>query len=165
MSHKIKISRSQLNPTQLLINTNELSKKINGLLEEINYDVDDEAYKFKGDPKKIDEVQFLIVGIKNIDNYTQFEMKVDVYISNAKMVKVEKGRKTKNMIQGKGKITILSTLIFDYDDKWSKDPILHFLQKIYERYLYVGTKKALVAKIAKEMYSIEGEMRNYLGME
>ena len=126
-----KVSKNQLNVSELKTDAKELMETIKSLLGDLNYDVDDPKYKFQGKGDDIKQVQFRVFGSKNIDHYTQFWITVEVTVDEGKRIK--QGRKS--IITGQGKVIFLSELLLDYDDKWVKDPFLHFLKGIYEKYI------------------------------
>lgn len=152
-----KVSRNQLNVADFKANPSDLMDSIKGLLGDLNYDVDDPKYKYQGKPELIKQVQFRISGEKNVDHYTKFIIEVEITVDNAKKLK-------NNIIRGSGKVILISRLLLDYDDKWVKDPFLHFLKGIYEKYWYKDTRKNFEVKIMSEMFSIRDEIKEMVNM-
>ncbi|MBN1923630.1 MAG: hypothetical protein JW791_02625 [Nanoarchaeota archaeon] len=155
-----KVARSQLNISNLKVDMKGLVEAVKSSLEALNYDVDDPKYKYHGKPEEINEVQSNVVGEKKVDNYTMFKIEVEINIRSAKPF-IEKGKK---LITGEGKIILRSDLIFDYDNKWSKDPILHFLKGVYEKYIYRQTIKNFEVDVSNEMFGVRDEIKSIVKM-
>ncbi|PIU61262.1 hypothetical protein COX58_00010 [archaeon CG_4_10_14_0_2_um_filter_Archaea_38_6] len=151
----MRVSRNQLNIASMKVNVKKLMSTIKSLLEGFNYDASDTSYKYQGEGDKVDMVQFLVVGSKNVDAYTKFVISVEATVENAKRL-IEKD---KTFVKGRGKIIFKSELILDYDEKWSKDPVLHFFKGIYEKYVYKDTRKDYETKISSEMFEVRDEVK------
>ena len=82
----VKISRNQLNINNFKADMKNLFESIKDLLASFDYDAGDSKYKYHGKPEEIKEVQFNIVGEKNVDNYVQFLIEVEVNVVKAKPV-------------------------------------------------------------------------------
>ncbi|VVB75847.1 Uncharacterised protein [Candidatus Tiddalikarchaeum anstoanum] len=161
------ITRIQLNPKPFLVNIKELADKIHELMQNLNYDTDEESHKFEqgATPEEVKDLEIRISGYKAIDNYSKFKIETSIVMVRGKKEKIKVGNKTKDVFRGDGKITILPVLILDYDNKWEKDPYLHFLKNIYERFLYFSTRKALAAKLFAEATSVKDDIKDFLNME
>lgn len=155
-----KVSKNQLNVKKFKADAKELMDSIKDLLGQLNYDVDDTKYKFQGKTEEIKQVQFRVSADKNVDHYTKFIIEVEVTVDDAKRIK--EGKKT--LITGDGKIIFMCKLLLDYDDKWVKDPFLHFLKGIYEKYWYKDTRKNYEVLISREMFSIRDEVKKIVNM-
>ena len=154
------VSRNQLNLQSVEVDAKELLNTIKSLMEDYNYDVDDTKYKYKGKDPKLDFVQMLVVGEKKVDNYTKFVISVEAIIEDGTVIKKKRGK----VLKGRAKIIFKSELILDYDNKWSKDPILHFLKGIYEKYIYKPVRKDYEVKIAYEMFNIRDDVKKLVKM-
>lgn len=167
MVSELATGRTQLNPKSLSFNVKDLVVSIFGWLEAFNYDVDEGSHKYEvgTTPEEVKDLDIRLGASKSIDNYTKFRIEIAIQAFRAKREKGRLGSRTAEFLKGEGKITILSKLIFDYDNRWAKSPILHYLRGIYERYFYLQTKKGYISKILGEVASIESDIKNYLKME
>lgn len=155
------VTRNQLNIKELRAEPRQLLNTVKNLLEGWDYDADDTKYKYKGSDESVEQVQFIIHAEKDVDYYTRFIITIEVTIEDAVLKKFKKG----NVIKGEGKVILKSELLFDYDDTWSKDPILHFLKNVYEKYVYFNTMKEHETKIAKEMFNLRDTIKEYVQMK
>ncbi len=152
---EVKVLREQVNIPNTEINFQQLFNTIKDSLAALGYDVDDSSYKYQRKGDLIKQIQSLIEGDKIVDDYTMFIIQVEITIDNAKMI--QKGDKT--FLKGKnGKIVFLSKLNLDYDGKFAKDPILHFLKKIYEKYIYKTTRNKYEGMVAKDLYVVKNSI-------
>lgn len=149
------IYRSQINPTNLLVEPKAFMEKLQNILSSYGYRIDDTKYKYKEGKKEIDFVMVRLECLREIDNYTRFKIIVDIQFENA--VKQKNG-----MLKTGGKIVIGSWMVLDYDNKWSGNPLLTLLKGIYERYIYFPTMKKMIGIIASEHEDIEQRIKNYL---
>ena len=148
------VYRSQINPSNIIVNTQEFMDKIQGFVKDFGYYFDDTKYKYKEGKKEIDFVMFRLECKREIDNYAQFEIHIDVQFEHA--IKTKKGLKTG------GKIIIGSWINLDYDNKWAGNPFLTILQGIYNRYIYKPTLKRNIAIVATEHEAIENKIKKYI---
>lgn len=153
--HEGSIYRSQINPSNIIINPPEFMEKVQEYVKNYGYRMDDTKYKYKEKKKgEIDFVMFRLECLRDIDNYTKFKIVIDVQFEHAK--KVKEGFKTS------GKIIVASWMVFDYDNKWESNPFLTFMQGIYERYIYFPTIKKYIGIIATEHEDIEQRIKKYI---
>jgi hypothetical protein len=155
-----KVSKNQLNVKGFKADAKTLMEAIKGLLGDLNYDADDPKYKYQGKGAEIKQVQFRVSGDKNVDHYTKYIIEVEVTVDDGKVTKTDR----KTIVEGTGKIILKSELLLDYDDKWVKDPFLHFLKGIYEKYWYFNTRKDHEVKVAQEMFSIRDDIKKLVNM-
>ncbi len=152
---EVKILREQVNIPNTEINFQQIFNTIKDTMASLGYDVDDSSYKYQRKGDVIKQVQSLIEGGKIVDDYTMFVIQVEITIDNAKIIK----KNGKTFLKGKnGKIVFLSKLNLDYDGKFAKDPILHFLKKIYEKYIYKTTRNKYEGLVTKDLYVVKNSI-------
>jgi len=128
------VVRVQVNVPKLTVNPKELVNFIFERLKEMDYVPILKSYKYqKGkQPGEITQVQFMIYADKPIDDYTQFQVNCEFTTDNAKVSSAE----GKTIMSGESKLVFTSKAKTDYEDRWKNSPYLHFLKKLYEKYIY-----------------------------
>lgn len=154
LTHRMTFNNITFNPKKLL---NFIKEE----LTTMDYDVDDTKYKYQGKIKEIKQVMFLIIGDKNLDNYTNHKIHVEVTAdkSNVSKTKNKKLLTTKRLF-----IVLKSEMTLDYDHHWEDSPILSFFKKIYEKYIYVNNIEDYGDKVAIEMIELENNIKSELGV-
>ncbi|MDD2678340.1 MAG: hypothetical protein PHG04_00635 [Candidatus Nanoarchaeia archaeon] len=128
------VVRVQVNVSELIISAKELVDFILKNLKEMDYTAKLKSYKYQmgKNPGEITQVQFMIFADKPVDDYTSFIVNCEFTTDNAKIEK--KGKKS--IISGESKLIFTSFAKTDYEDRWKNNSFLHFLRKIYEKYIY-----------------------------
>jgi hypothetical protein len=127
------------------------------------YEIWETRYKEKvvGDAKELD---LYWTCFKDIDNYTRFEITADILIIGLKSVEVQKDGIKSKADKASIEIIFKSSLITDYDDRWSKSFILRMLKGFYNRYVYRPTFNHYKVKIYEEMYQIQNEVKGFFNL-
>lgn len=132
-------------------------------LEYWNYDVVEKKYKHK-ESKSGREIEIKWSATREIDEYTQFMLKIRWLCLNMKDIKVNVGNKKIKMQKGEVNIFVDAYLVLDWQEKWEERPILKFLRSFFEKYLYHGHIQSLREQLWKEGWAFYNEMKAYLNM-
>lgn len=146
------IVRVQVNVPKLSVKAKELVNFIMNELSTVDYDTSLKSYKYqKGKtPQDIFQVQFVIISEKMIDDYIKFLITVEFTTDNAKLIKEDKTP----ILVGKSKLVFLAQIETDYDKRWSTNKYLHFLKKIFEKYVYNKRIDELSDKLEDEVFDL-----------
>ena len=139
----------------------ELYKHAHDWLEWRKYDIEEKKYKEKVKPTG-KELEIKWEATRDIDEYTQFLIKVKWQIFGLTDVEVQKEGKKVKMNKGEVNVYVTAALVLDWKDKWEERPFLKFLQSFFEKYLYKGTLDRLKSEIWKEGWEFFNEIKAFL---
>ena len=146
-----------------IFDLDEIYKHAHDWLDWRKYDITEKAYKEKNSPGGR-EVKIEWECTRDIDEYSQFELKVKWVLLGVNDVKVEHMGKDVKMQKGEINIYISAFVVLDYLEKWEKTPMMKFMKGFYEKYLYVGTIESLKAEMWKEGWELYNELKAFLNL-
>jgi hypothetical protein len=154
------VIRVQVNIPKLIVSAKELVNFMLEKLDEMDYDAIVKSYKYqKGkQPGEIFQVQFKLSAEKLIDDYTKFVVEIEFTANNANLSNVN----GKKIISGDSKLVFTSKAETDYDKRWKSNPLLFFLKKIYEKYIYNMKIIQLEDKAEEEIFDLIESVKSKL---
>ena len=99
---------------------------------------------------------------KNIDNYSQYLIKVEWQLFGVKDVETVFHGKQTQAQNGEIDAIVSAYLVLDRESRWEENPFLKFFKGFYERFLYAGTVTRNQNELWKEGWELHDELKAFL---
>ena len=100
-------------------------------------------------------------GTKELDDYTQIELKVEIDLKNYEIIEGKSEKLTKGNLNLKFK----SFMITDYEEKWSKKPFMKLLRAISDKYFMVNKFSIYKKEIKNDTYDVYNKTKSFLNLQ
>ncbi len=125
------------------------------------YDVKEKKYKDK--VKALGrELEVKWAASRDVDEYTQLQIEVEVKIEDFTDVEKTKNGERVKMNKGNMKISVSGNLVLDKDDKWEYKPMLKFIRRFYDTYVYKGSREKFENRVWSEGWDLINEIKALL---
>jgi hypothetical protein len=101
------------------------------------------------------------VGTKELDDYTQVELKAEIELNDYEIIKAESEKLTK----GKLKLKFTSLMVTDYEEKWDKNPLSKFFKAISDKYFEANKFSIYKKEIKNDTYDIYNKTKSFLNLQ
>jgi len=102
---------------------------------------------------------------KNLSDYANSDLTIQLQFSNIKDVTIETSEGTKQKLnQGKVLVTISANLETDYEEKWESKPIFLFIRTIYDKYIYKPITGGFQKQIREDVEQLKDNISGYLNL-
>jgi len=127
------------------------------------YDLTEKKYKEVVSPGDSKNYQIIWECTKDIDNYTQYLVKVEWQLFGVKD-KHDVVFHGKQVTAQKGEIDafVSAYLVLDHKGAWEENPLLKLFKGFYERFLYAGTIVRNQKELWKEGWELHDELKAFL---
>ncbi|MCD4760081.1 hypothetical protein K8R33_04290 [archaeon] len=99
-------------------------------------------------------------GIKELDEYTKFELNISLIIPKYEMIKGEKEK----LIDGPLNIGFKSFVITDYEDKWNKTPVMKFMKGVSDHFFTVKKREKFRKELENDTYDLYNKIKSFLNL-
>jgi hypothetical protein len=131
---------------------------------EQGYDFNEKSYKEVLGAGGAKEIELEWECVRKVSDYFKFEIKTSWKIIGMTSVEVEIDGVKQKMNKGDVAITFKTTLLKDYEERWSKKPLLNFLRTLYDRYLIRDRITAYEAKLITEMEEVVAQAKSFMAL-
>jgi hypothetical protein len=128
------------------------------------YDFNEKSYKEVIGAGGAKEIELEWINVRKVSDYFKYEMQVKWKIIGMTSVEVEIDGVKQKMNKGDLTIEFKITLIKDWDERWSKKPVLNFLRTLYDRYLIKERITAYESKLILEMEEVVAQAKSFLAL-
>ncbi len=156
---KIQVAKTMIKPRGIF-DMGDYYKFLYNLIQSLGYAIGEDDYSQKELPAGKD-IEFHWTCIMNVDDYTQFELKIECKVRGLQEVQVVRENIKEKKNKGEVELTVKGNIITDYNDRWEKQPLLKFLKKFYDNYLYRSTWESYYAKLNENVFLIENEAKAF----
>lgn len=139
------------------LDVKELYKLVKDFLSKKKYDINEKWHDYSEGGK----LKMKWEGEQNMNDYTQFVMKVTVKGSKIKKVKLKK----KEAFSGKFDIEIEAEIHKDYQDYYEGKPIIKFFRELFDHTIKKPEFSKLGTQLKDESYALFDEIKAYLGLQ
>ena len=101
---------------------------------------------------------------KNIDDYTNFMIRIRIYASNIKDVTVEMDGRKRRLNQGKVQIVLDAFIKTDYQGRMEGKPIYTFFRTLYDKYIYKSDMARHEDNLKSDVAHLKETIYNYLNL-
>ena len=164
MPSKYIVGEVIVKPKELIFDYNKFYRIIYGFMKELGYFVKEIEYHHNTKGSTVN-VGFYWDCIRDVDDYSRFQIELFVDFPALETINVIKGRTKQTTNKGSGNIKIRATLLTDYDAKWEQNAIFNFFKTIFEDHFYKSSVNKYLEELGKEMYEIENEIKSYFQMQ
>lgn len=148
---------------QGLLRCKELYKEITDWLAAHSYDKNE----IMNEEQVLEDGKQIFIHLepsKNISDYAKIEMEINISISQLEKVTVEHEGIKKHMDKGNVSITIETSLITDYENKWQNKPFYYFSKKIMERFFFREYIDLYKAEVNEDKRILMRELKSFLNL-
>lgn len=128
------------------------------------YDFNEKSYKEVIGAGGAKEIELEWICFRKVSDYFKFEIKTSWKIIGMTSVEVEIDGVKQKMNKGDVTIGFGCTLLKDYEEKWSKKPLLNFLRTLYDRYLIKERITAYETKLITEMEELVAQTKSFMAL-
>jgi len=100
-------------------------------------------------------------GTKEIDDYTQFDIGVELSLGNYEIIETEKEKLT----SGAFKLKIGAKMVSDYEDKWSNKPFMKFMRDISDKYFTTEKRENYKKELTNDTYDLFNKAKSFLNLQ
>ena len=111
--------------------------------------------------KGVEELELDWDFVREVDDYTRFEVTVKVLIDGLTDVVVKKGDREVATNKGDVLVRISGEVITDWQGRWERSPFLEKLRDFYERYLFKQTLEEYALEVYNDVFLFEGEIKAF----
>jgi hypothetical protein len=133
-------------------------------LIEQNYDVNEKVYKEVIQTGNAKEIEIQWEATRKVSDYFKFMLEVNWHIIGMTSVEVEIDGVKQKMNKGQFEVEIKSTLLKDYEDRWTTKPFLKFLRTFYDKYLIRERTEQFEGKLIGEMEELVAQCKSFLAL-
>ncbi len=130
-------------------------------LESKNYTVTEKKYSEKI-TESGRELEIEWEADRDIDEYSKYWLKIKWKLQGVVDVEVQQEGAKVKMQQGEITMEVTAQIETDYDDKWEATPMMRFMRRFYEHYLYKETFRAQKDRLWDEGWEFVNETKAYL---
>ncbi len=98
---------------------------------------------------------------KEIDDYSQFEIKVSISLGNYEIVNTEKEKLTSGAL----KVKFDAMLVTDYEDNWSNKPFLKFMRDVADKYFTTEKSTIYKKELKNDTYDLYNKAKSFLNLQ
>jgi len=110
-------------------------------------------------------VDVTLAPFKNLTDYANSFLKIQLQFSNIKDVTIETTEGTKQKLnQGKVLITITGILETDYEDRWESKPIFLFIRTLYDKYIFKTFTGGFQKQVEDDVNQLKEMLSGYLNL-
>jgi len=128
------------------------------------YDVNEKQYKEIIGAGNAREIEVEWKATRKVSDYFKFMLEMKWHLLGITNVEVEIDGKKQKMQKGQFEIEVRSTLLKDYEERWTKTPFVKFLRGLYDKYIIKERIEAYEAKIVSEMDMFIAECKSFLAL-
>jgi hypothetical protein len=128
------------------------------------YDFNEKGYKEVIGAGGAKEIELDWEAVRKVSDYFKFQLIIKWKIIGMSSVEVEIDGVKQKMNKGDLSIEFQSVLLKDYEERWSKKPLLNFLRTLYDRYLIRERITAYEAKLITELEEIVAQAKSFLAL-
>jgi len=130
----------------------------------LGYDVYEKNYA-RLEKKGTTDLKILWDCIKIVDDYTRFYIKMGCYAQDLESVEVEKEDLKVLAERGEVNLNLVAVIRTDWQARWETSPILKFLKKIFENYVYKATYNRWKEQISRELHQAHNEAKAFFHLQ
>lgn len=149
---------------QAIFNLDEFYKALYRWFELYHYDFQEREYRESQEPKG-KHIEIRWYAEKKIDDYVKFVIELDFLVLGLEDVMLEKegGMKTKTN-KGTVELRFTAYLLKDYEDSWSKGPVIQFMRACYDKFIIRGRLEGYEMELYNEAHKLIAEAKAFLAL-
>lgn len=161
MQKKVVIDGAKLKQDSVF-NMGELYKSLFAWFNNYGYDFAEEEYNEK-DSGRNKDVKFYWTAEKKIDAYIKWRIELSVLIVGMESVEIDRNGLKLKTNKGSIEFKITSSVLKDYDNKWSKG-FSTFLRKIYDKIVAYQRYSRMEGELINETNKLMDEIKAFLNL-
>ncbi len=99
-------------------------------------------------------------GRKLFDDYTSSKIILNISLKNYEIIETKQGKS----VEGDLKISFEGDLETDYEEKWSKKPVMRFFRSIFDKYLTANKREKYEKELIEDTHDIYNRTKSYLNL-
>ena len=110
------------------------------------------------------DIEIELLPWKKTTDYFQHILRIRMKFVNVKDVEVEKKGVKLKLQQGKIMMIFDAYLESDYEQKWSKTPMLFFLRTLYDKYIFKKYFEKQEKWLTNDLFQMHGKIQQFLNL-
>lgn len=128
------------------------------------YDLNEKTYKEVIGAGGAKEIEIEWEATKKVSDYFKFMLEIKWHPLGVKDVEVEIDGVKQKMQKGQFEIEVKSTLLKDYEERWSNRPFFKFIRGLYDKYIIKERIESYEGRLIGEMDEFVAQCKSFLAL-